>query len=120
MQSIVSRRGMAVIGAACAMASLGLSNAAQASTKSCNPVVNPYAGTRYEGANLSQIRATGVSCRIARQVARGAHQKALGTPLPADGVRRITWHGWAVRGDVRGESDSYVATSGAKRVSWRF
>ena len=104
----------------CAFASLGASDTAGASTQSCRPVVNPYPGTRYEGVSLSHIRATEVSCRTARGVARGAHEKALGITPPPSGVRRFTWHGWNVKGDIRGQSDSYVATSGTKRVSWNF
>lgn len=104
----------------CALVVLGAADTAQASTRSCRPVVNPYPGTRYEGINLSHIRATGVSCRTARRVAKGAHRKALGITPPRNGVRRFTWHGWRVKGDLRGRSDSYVARSGAKRVRWRF
>jgi hypothetical protein len=89
--------------------------------KACAPVVNPYPGTRYEGVDLTRIRATAVSCRGARRVARRAHRKALGlTPTPS-GIRRFTWNGWIVTGNLRGDSDRYAATrGGGRRVTWRF
>ena len=63
--------------------------AGAASYKSCKPVVNPYAGTRYEGVDLSSIRVSRGSCAGARAVAKGAHRKALGlTPSPGP-VRRF-------------------------------
>ena len=103
--------------AAAALVALAPS-AAQA--KACQPVKNPYAGTRYDGVDLSRIRAEGVSCPTARRVARRAHRKALGLPVPPDGIRRFRWHGWRVRGDVRPETDRYVARKGERRVRWRF
>jgi hypothetical protein len=93
-------------------------SAAQA--KACKPVENPYPGTRYEGVDLTRIRAEGIRCPAARRVARRAHRKALGLPLPPDGVRRFRWHGWRVRGDLRPEIDRYVARKGERRVRWRF
>ena len=93
---------------------------AAAQAKSCEPVRNPYPGTRYEGTDLSQIRTLRASCRTARRVARGAHYKALGLPLPVDGIHRFRWHGWRVRGDLRPDSDKYVARKGTRRVRWRF
>jgi hypothetical protein len=93
---------------------------ATASTRSCSPVVNPYPGSRYEGINLSHIRATGVGCPAARKVARGAHRKALGITPPPDGIRRFQWNGWQVVGDLRPSSDKYFATLDDKQVSWRF
>jgi hypothetical protein len=53
-------------------------------------------------------------------VARGAHYKALGITPPPSGVRRFTWHGWHVTGNLRGDSDRYLATRGARRVRWLF
>lgn len=91
-----------------------------ATTASCAPVVNPYKGTRYDGVDLSRIRATGVSCSEARRVARGAHGKALGLTPPPSGIRRFNWNGWRVTGDLRGPTDSYTATNGTRRVRWRF
>jgi hypothetical protein len=91
-----------------------------ASARSCRPVVNPYPDTRYEGTDLRGIRATGVTCRVARRVARRAHRKALALPLPADGVRRFRWRRWRVRGDLRPSTDRYVARRGDDRVRWLF
>lgn len=96
------------------------STKARAATRRCRRVVNPYPRSRYEGVDLRHILATRVSCRTARRVARGAHRKALASTPPRGGVRRFTWHGWKVRGDLRGRSDTYLARSGAKRVRWRF
>ena len=104
----------------CALAGTPAASAEGASARSCSPVVNPYPGTRYEGVDLSRIRATGVSCRTARRVARRAHHKALGITPPPSGVRHFTWRSWQVTGDLRGDSDRYVASRGAKRVRWRF
>ena len=99
---------------------LAAPNAGAASYKSCKPVVNPYAGSRYEGVNLSSIRVLNGSCAGARLVAKGAHHKALGMTPGPDPVRRFNWGGWRVKGDLRGESDRYLAVKGAKRVRWRF
>jgi hypothetical protein len=106
---------------AVALAALALlaPSAAQAA-RACKPVKNPYAGTRYEGVDLTRIRASRTSCRTARQVAKGAHYKALGLTPPADGIRRFGWRGWSVKGDLRGDSDRYLAVKGRKRVRWRF
>jgi hypothetical protein len=94
--------------------------AAAASYKPCKPVVNPYPGTRYEGVNLSRIRTLKASCRTARHVARKAHYKALAIPVAAGPIRRFTWHGWRVRGDLRPAEDRYIARKGTRRVRWRF
>jgi hypothetical protein len=94
--------------------------ASQAAERACAPVRNPYPGTRYDGVDLTRIRAEHVSCATARRVARRAHRKALGTPPSADGIRRFRWHGWRVRGDLRPEHDRYVARKGERRVRWRF
>lgn len=104
----------------CAFAGTPTASAEGASARSCSPVVNPYPGTRYEGVDLSRIRATGVTCRKARRVARRAHHKALGLTPPPSGVRQFMYHSWRVTGDLRGDSDRYVAVRGAKRVRWRF
>jgi len=93
---------------------------ATAATRSCGSVSDPYAGTRYEGVDLSAITASGVSCRTAKRVARGAHRKALGITPPPSGMRTYSWDGWRVTGDLRGSSDRYVATKAGKRVRWRF
>jgi hypothetical protein len=111
---------VAALFAAGALAGASTPSAQGASTLSCKPVVNPYPGTRYEGVDLRRIRATGVSCVTARKVARGAHRKALGITPPLSGIRRFTWNGWHVTGDLRGNADSYVASRGKKRVRWVF
>jgi hypothetical protein len=91
-----------------------------ATTRSCGSISNPYPGTRYEGADLSRIAATGVSCATARRVVRGAHRRALSlTPSPS-GIRTFTWNGWRVTGDLRPSNDRYVATRRGTRVRWRF
>lgn len=96
------------------------SAAVAARERACEPVRNPYPNTRYEGEDLTHIRTLRASCKTARRVARRAHRKALGMPLPPDGIRRLTWRGWRVRGDLRGDHDRYVARKGTRRVRWRF
>ena len=91
-----------------------------AEARSCKPVENPYPNSRYADVDLTGIRTARVSCRSARRVAKGAHFKALGLTPPPSGVRRFTWKGWRVIGDLRGDSDRYLATKGRKRVRWRF
>lgn len=94
--------------------------AGAASYKSCKPVVNPYEGSRYDGVNLSSIRVLNGSCNGARVVAKGAHRKALGITPALSPIRRFSWGGWNVKGDLRGDSDRYLAVRGSKRVRWRF
>lgn len=106
--------------ALCACTLVGTSSGAAAATRSCKSVVNPYPGTRYEGVDLSHIRAVGVSCRTARRVARQAHSKALGLAPSPSGLREFSWNGWNVTADLRPPSDLYVARRDGKRVSWRF
>jgi hypothetical protein len=107
--------------AACALVAAATlaGSAGAATTWSCGSIANPYPGTRYEGVALSRITATGVSCRTARRVARGAHRRALGIP-PTSPIRTLRWSGWRVRGDLRPAHDRYVATRGSARVRWRF
>jgi hypothetical protein len=105
--------------ALCAIIALVPARADAARTRSCSPVDNPYPGTRYAGVDLTRIRATGVSCATARSVARRAHRRALHMPVTGP-VKRFTWNGWRVRGDLRGEHDSYVATKADRRIRWRF
>jgi hypothetical protein len=90
------------------------------SGKACGKIVNPYPGTRYEGVDLKHIRAEGVSCDRARRVTKKAHRKALGQPLPPDGIRRFEWRHWSVRGNLIPNHDRYVAKRGDKRVRWTF
>jgi hypothetical protein len=107
-------------GLVCAALTGGAQRAHAASSRACAAITNPYPGTRYDGVGLTHIQATGVSCVTARRVARRAHFKALGLPRPESGVRRFTWNGWRVTGDLRSASDHYVAVRGALRVRWRF
>ena len=93
---------------------------AAASSRSCRPVRNPYPRSRYAGVDLTRIRALRVSCATARRVARGAHRRALGMTPTVSGIRTFTWHGWRVRGDLRGAHDRYVARRDTRRVRWRF
>jgi hypothetical protein len=111
------------VAAVSVLVALGLGAAAApeaASARACLPVINPYPGTRYEGVDLTNIRATGLPCSNARKVARGAHRKALGITPPPSGIRRFQWRGWMVVGDLRPASDRYTAARGGDRVSWRF
>jgi hypothetical protein len=93
-------------------------SAAQAAA--CKPVENPYPGTRYEGVDLTRIRAEGVRCSTARRVARRGHWKALAAVPDANGIVRVRWRGWRVRGDLKPDHDRYVARKGERRVRWRF
>ena len=97
-----------------------LVGAGTAQAASCAPIKDPYAGSRYDGVDLSAIRATGTTCAVARRTARGAHRKALGLTPTDNGLRRFTWNGWRVTGDLRPESDKYVARKGSRVVRWRF
>jgi hypothetical protein len=83
-------------------------------------VRDPYAGTRYAGVDLTRIRATKVGCSTARTVARRAHRRGLALTPPASGVRRYTWNGWRITGDLRPELDRYTARKGSRVVTWRF
>ena len=109
---------LVVTAALVAPAAVGTAQAAE--TRACQRVVNPYPNTRYEGEDLRRIRAVGVTCRRARRVARRAHRRALAMPVPPSGVRHFDWNGWHVTGDVRGDTDRYLAARGAKRVRWVF
>jgi hypothetical protein len=109
-----------VVGLAVCCLAAPAAEAAPAPARHCRPVVNPYPDTRYEGDDLSRIRATGVTCRRARRVARRAHYEALGLPPPLTGVRRFNWHGWRVICDLRPDSDRYLAKRDGNRVRWRF
>jgi len=104
---------------AAALCALALPSTASAAKK-CKPVKNPYAGTRYEGVDITRIRATNVTCKGARRVAKRAHRKGLGLTPPPSGIRHYTWNGWNVTGNLRGDHDRYLATKGGKRVRWRF
>jgi hypothetical protein len=112
------RRWLPVAVAVCALA--GAPSAGAAPARDCGRIVSPYPDTRYDGVDLRRIRATGVSCERARRVARGAHRRALGITPPPSGVREFSWHGWKVTGDLRGDTDRYVARLKGKRVRWLF
>jgi hypothetical protein len=111
---------LAVMVAGAMLAASGLSAPVAEGARACGSVDNPYPGTRYAGSDLRRIRAVRVSCPGARRVARRAHHKALRMPMPHDGIRRFTWRGWRVTGNLHGSSDRYVAKRGRKRVSWLF
>ena len=115
------KRALALLVSTLALTVAGSPAAQAASYRSCSSVDNPYPGTRYDGVDLSRIRALHVArCSSARRVARGAHSKALGITPPPSGVRRFSWNGWKVTGELRGDSDSYVAAKGSRRVRWVF
>ena len=106
------------LGAAALLASLAVGPAAAEAT-SCRDVSNPYPGTRYEGVDLTHIRAQGVKCPKARRVAKRAHKKGLAIGVPPL-IRRYTWNGWSVVGDLRPDHDRYRATRRDREVRWRF
>ena len=95
-------------------------SAAPAQARTCPPIDNPYAGTRYEGSDLRGIRANGLGCGSARSFVKRAHYQALGMTPPPSGVRRFTYRGWRVTGDLRGATDRYVARRGGKSIRWLF
>ena len=115
------KRVLTILTCSLSMAVAGAPAAEAASYRSCGTVHDPYAGTRYDGVDLSRIRALHVAhCASARRVARGAHDKALGITPPPSGVRTFSWNGWRVTGDLRGDMDTYVAARGSRRVRWVF
>lgn len=122
LSSLVMRPSIAIASSWVVLAGAGAATppADAATYRSCRPVVDPYAGTRYEGTDLTRIRALRVSCATARRVARGAHRKALGLGPTESGIRTFTWNGWRVRGDLRGSADTYRAAKGTRRVRWVF
>ena len=102
-------------------AGLAAPASAEAASKPCKRIVNPYAGTRYEGSDLYRIRATNVSCRTARRVVRRGHRKALADTPDRYGIVRVTYRRWKIAGDLTGDHDHYFATApGGKRVTWLF
>lgn len=103
-----------------AATTLALLAVTPAAASACAPVKDPYAGTRYEGVDLTRITTEGAGCATARRVARGAHRKALGLTPTVSGVRTFRWRGWRVRGDLRPSKDRYVARRDGKVVRWRF
>jgi hypothetical protein len=114
-------RGLGIwLGALVPASAAVLTFSAAASARSCDPIVNPYEGTRYEGIDLTGIEAKHVSCANARRVVEKAHRKALGLVPNADGYLFFRSDGWGVRGNLRPSSDRYHATRNDKRIRWRF
>jgi hypothetical protein len=110
-----------VLGLALLASGLVAAPAAEAAYKPCAPIINPYAGSRYEGSDLYRIRALEVSCRTARRVVRRGHYKALADAPDASGFVYVTYRRWNVTGDLRGDTDRDVAkAAGGKRVRWLF
>jgi len=91
-----------------------------ANARSCDPIVNPYEGTRYEGVDLTDIEAKNVSCSNAQRFVEKAHRKALGVAPSADGYRFFRYDGFSVQGNLRPSSDRYRATRNDKLIRWRF
>lgn len=87
---------------------------------SCKPVRNPYPGTRFDGIDLTHIKADGVACSKARRVAERAHKRGLGLIPSPNGTRTYRWNGWKVRANLRPARDRYVATRRHKKVRFRF
>jgi len=116
------RTGMPlIIGLVAALTLLaGSAPVTAAASKDCRPVVNPYPGTRYEGIDLTGIKADGIRCKHARHVAKGAHRKGLAMTPPPSGIRSYRWHRWSITGDLRPIKDRYVAKRDGNRVRWRF
>lgn len=120
---MIAHRSLLLIFAAALVCVVPMAEAGAATRfrqKACASVVQPYPDSRYEDVPLSRITAAGVKCSTARSVARGAHRKALGAGVPEDGIRRFTWNGWKVTGDLRPANDRYVATRRGRTVRWRF
>ena len=116
----MTRTRLVLAALACSMGFAGTSPAtADAALRACKPVLDPYPGTRYDGVDLTRIRTSTRSCVTARNVARGAHRKALRSPVTGR-YRRFAWHGWAVTGDLRPDHDRYVARRNGRQVRWRF
>ena len=111
---------LGLVAATAVIFGVGLQLSASAFAKSCNPVVNPYKGSRYEGINLSSIHADGLPCDSARKVARRAHKKALKKVPDLDGTLDFHWRKWDVSGNLIPAHDRYVAKRGPDRVRWRF
>ncbi len=115
-----SRRSLTALLAVVAAGAVAPAPGQAASYLTCEPVRNPYPGTRYAGADLTWIRGLHITCPASRRVARRAHRKALGLPAGGSGIRRFSWHGWRVTGDLRPAQDRYIARRGDRRVRWRF
>lgn len=111
-----SGSGLFVLGAVVGLLALPSTAAA----RSCDPIVNPYEGTRYEGVDLTDIEAKNVSCSNARRFVEKSHRKALGLVPSADGYLFFRYDGWSVKGNLRPDNDRYRATRNDKLIRWRF
>jgi hypothetical protein len=116
------RRRLPLVAAACvAVAAPSPAHAADTTAaRACKSINNPYPGTRYEGTDLRRIRASRVRCSSARAFVRRAHRAALGMTPPPNGIRRFTYRGWRVTGDLRPSTDRYTAKRGRKKITWVF
>jgi hypothetical protein len=114
------RAGILLASALFALVIAGLTPGDATAAKHCRSVKNPYPNSRYEGIDLTRIRAEGVPCSRARDVARGAHKKALRMAPPPSGILNYKWHRWTVRGDLRPSHDRFRASRRDNRVHWRF
>jgi hypothetical protein len=104
------RAGILLASALFAHVIAGLTPGDAVAAKHCRSVNNPYPNSRYEGVDLTRIRASGVPCSRARDVARRAHKKALRMTPPPSGILNFRWHRWSVRGDLRPSHDRYRAS----------
>jgi len=114
------KRALGILTCGLAFNVAGAPAAQGAGYRPCAAVIDPYTGSRYDGVSLRRIRTLRAHCATARRVARGAHRRALGITPPPDGVRTFSWNGWKVTGDLRGDTDAYVAARGDRRVRWVF
>src|SRR5829696_1047833 len=102
------RTSLTALLAALAVCALAPAAAQAATYASCKPIRDPYPHTRYAGVDLTRIRELHTTCATARRVARRAHRKALRLAAPESGVRRFSWNGWRVTGDLRPDRDQYL------------
>jgi hypothetical protein len=95
--------------------------AGQAAYKPCEPVLNIFEGSRYEGSKLYNIRAQGVTCATARRVARRGTYKAVADVPDAHGRVKVSYRRWTIFDDLRASVDRFVAKApNRKRVRWLF
>lgn len=113
-----TRSALSVLAAAALVAVIAPASAF--ASASCRDIKNPYEGTKFEGADLTGIRASHVSCKRARYVVKKSHLEALASFPDSDGIVRVSWHEWAVRGDLKPSSDRYTAKHEGAQIRWRF
>lgn len=100
---------------------VAMAAASPAHARSCSPVLNMFEGSRFEGSDSYRIRATGVSCRTARRVARQGTRRAVAATPNANGFVRVRYRRWRVLDDLRGSTDRFKARAGgSKRITWLF